>query len=89
VGELLRLFSDEHYRIRFRGDVNGRLADVTGLKVERIEDDTVISGAITDQDRLYDILDKTRGFGFPLVSVERAEPDLEEVFVKLLEEATP
>jgi ABC-2 type transport system ATP-binding protein len=89
VGELLRLFSDEHYRIRFRGDVNVRLADVTGLKVEHIEDDTVISGAIADQDRLYDILDKTRSFGFPLVSVERAEPDLEEVFVKLLGDARP
>lgn len=88
VGELLRLFSDEHYRIRLRGDVNGGLADITGLKVEHIEGDTVISGAIADQDRLYGILDKTRDLGFPLIAVERAEPDLEEVFVRLLEDVS-
>ena len=88
VRELLRLFSDEHYRIRLRGVVNGGLADTTRLKVERVEGDTVISGAIVDQDMLYDILAKTRDLGFPLVSVERAEPDLEEVFVRLLEDAS-
>ena len=87
VGDLLDLFRDERFRVRVAGSVDGGLDTFQGLTVTEADGETVITGAISDQERLHDILARVHGLGLPLLSVERAEPDLEDVFVKLLEEA--
>ena len=86
VSELLRLFGDDHYRIRFGGSLNGALDALGGLDVTESNGETVITGAISDQERLHVILEQARKTGIPLLSVQRGEPDLEHVFVRLLEE---
>ena len=55
-----------------------------GMTVEQKNGHTVLSGSVANQMDLYHILGRLRELELPLVSVNRAEPDLEEVFVHLL-----
>jgi ABC-2 type transport system ATP-binding protein len=87
VSDLLGLFKDDHYRVRVAGSVGEGLGDTEGLSITHTEGATIISGNISDQEQLHRILARVHGLGLTLLSVERAEPDLEDVFVKLLEEA--
>ena len=50
---------------------------------------TLLSGDIADQDALYDLLGQLRAAGLPLIAAQRAEPDLEEVFVRLTGDTAP
>jgi ABC-2 type transport system ATP-binding protein len=89
VAELLDLFSREHYQIR----VEGRLSTddalrFDGMMAEEKEGNTVLSGPITDRSALYDILNRLRDLDLALLSVHRSEPDLEEVFVRLVDTGT-
>ena len=86
VEELLDLFREEYYRIEVEGIVPGdAVALFKGMAAGEKNSHTVLSGPVTDQDDLYDILHRLRDVGFSLVSVSRAEPDLEEAFVRLLD----
>jgi len=89
VEELLELFREEHYRIKVGGRLSPDvIARMGGLTVQEEDDYTVLSGPVADQDSLYDILLQLRDHGHPLLSVRQAEPDLEQVFVQLLDAAT-
>jgi ABC-2 type transport system ATP-binding protein len=92
VSELLGLFRQEYYRIELGGRLpaggNGHApAWLAGFSVSEDAErgGTTLSGVIGDQDALHALLAQVRALGVPLVSVARAEPDLEEVFVKLVE----
>jgi len=79
-------FGEEYYRIEVEGIVPGdAVALFKGMAAGEKNSHTVLSGPVTDQDDLYDILHRLRDVGFSLVSVSRAEPDLEEAFVRLLD----
>jgi ABC-2 type transport system ATP-binding protein len=87
VGELLELFSGEYYEIRVQGVLPPALS--TRLEAFTIREEsgqTVLSGDMADQDLLYDLLGQLRAAGLPLLAAQRAEPDLEEVFVRLVGE---
>lgn len=86
VEELLHLFSEEHYQIKVEGRLPVGVADCFDeLTVEEENGNTILRGPIADQDALYDVLDRLRGLGLPLLSASRAEPDLEGVFVRMLD----
>jgi ABC-2 type transport system ATP-binding protein len=88
VSELLGLFRQEFYQIRLKGHLNGHRPDwLTPLSVAAENGDTLLSGTIADQDALHQVLGQVRELGLPLLSVTRAEPNLEEVFVRLSEGA--
>lgn len=88
IEELLELFREEHYRIKVGGRLSsGAISRLPGLTVREENDDTVLSGPVADQNSLYDILLQLRDHGHPLLSVQQAEPDLEQVFVQLLDAA--
>ncbi|NOK60452.1 MAG: sodium transport system ATP-binding protein [Chloroflexi bacterium AL-W] len=87
VSELLDIFQQEFYQIRMRGHLNGhRPPWLNGMQVLEANGETVLSGALQGQEALYDVIGHVRGLGLPLVSVVRTEPDLEEIFVRLVEE---
>ena len=48
-------------------------------------DNILLSGAIAEQAALYDHLASIRELRLPLLSVMRVEPNLEEVFMHLIE----
>jgi len=85
VEELLDLFSEEYYQIKVKGAPPAGLAARFGLNVKEENGNTILSGPIADQEALYDLLGRLRALGLPLISASRAEPDLEEVFVRMLD----
>ena len=86
VGELLSLFRRDYYTIRVGGQFKGEGSLPERLILEEGEDETTISGDIADQQRLHQVLRCIREQGLPLLSVQRAEPSLEHIFIELLNE---
>jgi ABC-2 type transport system ATP-binding protein len=86
VSELLDLFAQEHYEIVVEGQMQEAMrAGLEGLVLAQRNGHSVLSGPLLDQGHLYRVLDHLRQSRLPLLSVNRADPDLEEVFVRLLD----
>ncbi|MCI0399064.1 MAG: ABC transporter ATP-binding protein [Chloroflexi bacterium] len=85
VGELLELFRQEFYQIRLQGHWNSH-QDMPwpGVAVQIQDGETHLNGVIADQATLYQLLDTVRETGLPLLAVNREEPNLEEVFTRLV-----
>ena len=86
VGELLSLFRRDYYTIRVGGQFKGQGSLPDGLNIEEGEHETTISGDIADQNRLHQVLRYIREEGLPILSVQRSEPSLEQIFVEMLNE---
>lgn len=87
VRELLAHFRQEYYEIRLNGTLPAEPSSLfDGLTLTYHEDGPALTGPLSHE-RLYCLLDQTREMGLTLISVNRVEPDLEEVFVKLVESA--
>jgi hypothetical protein len=72
-------------RGQFCGSLNDIPPDLTKhLSAAQKEAVVTLSGPLSD-DQLYALLAHFREFGLPLISVNKVEPDLEEVFMKLVE----
>ncbi len=86
LAELLHLFHREYYQIKIQGHLDSeRLNWFEGLNSCAENGDTILSGAITDQDALHRHLTKVRSLSLPLLSVSRMEPNLEDVFTRLVD----
>jgi ABC-2 type transport system ATP-binding protein len=85
VEELLNLFSEEYYQIKVEGCLPGADSRFDGFHVTEENDHTVLTGPIADQEALHAVLDRLRALGLRLLSASRAEPNLEEVFVRMLD----
>lgn len=84
VSELLGLFSQDYYEIRVQGKVDGDMPALAGLTVTEAEGESTITGPISEQDELHEVLAAMRTTGAPILSVRHAQPDLEEVFLRLV-----
>ena len=87
---LLQLFQGDHYQIQLdaalESDHLAELAPRLGrLRVLHANGHTTLSGPIADQDELMAVIGALHASGAPLLRVEKAEPTLEEVFVRLME----
>ncbi|MBN1937925.1 MAG: ABC transporter ATP-binding protein [Anaerolineae bacterium] len=86
VDELIDLFSSEYYEIKVQGCLpEGVEPAFAGFTVAVEDEDTVLVGPIADQDALYGVLNRLHELGLHLLSARLAEPDLEEVFVRMLD----
>jgi ABC-2 type transport system ATP-binding protein len=87
LDQLLHMFREKHYLIRLKGHLEQRQLPplCAGFSLEKEGGETQLSGMVLDQDTLYALLDNLRALGLPLLSVARVEPNLEEVFVRLIE----
>lgn len=82
--ELLHLFRQEHYQIRIKGELP--TADwFPGLTIATEDGETTLTGNIADQRALYAHLNTIHASQFSLLSVTRVQPNLEEIFVQLLD----
>lgn len=87
LAELLHLFQHEYYQIRIRGPLDKEDSSwFESLTVDMENGDTILSGAITDQTALHSHLARVRDLNLPLLSVTRVEPNLEDVFLHLIDE---
>ncbi len=88
VRDLLSRFRQDLYEIRVGSPLDPAAgAWLDGLTVTSADGESRIRGPIPDQARLYDLLERLRAQHLPLIAITPAEPNLEDVFVKLLEEA--
>jgi ABC-2 type transport system ATP-binding protein len=87
VADLLELFRLEHYNFKVSGRVNSQQTDLLNhFTIDHENNDTILSTTINDQQALYHQLEYIRQTGLRLISVNRAEPNIEEIFVRLLSE---
>ena len=71
---------------RLNGHAGGTEArSFAGLTVNEDRGETIISGTLDDQSELYALLDKVRAIDMPLIEVRRIEPQIEDVFMQLVE----
>ncbi len=88
MAELLDLFRQEHYEIKVGKTIDSfDVEQFAGLTLATWEEGTLLSGPITDQENLHEILTKIHNLALPLVSVNRVEPDLEDIFLQLIAES--
>jgi len=88
TGELLGLFRQETYELRFRGHLEETIvARFDGFAAREENGHTILSGTISEHDRLYRLIEMAEIQGLELLGVAQAEPNLEEIFVELLDRA--
>jgi ABC-2 type transport system ATP-binding protein len=84
--KLLGLFREEYYQIKVDGRLpSGAASTFEKMTVVEKEDHTLLSGPINDQASLYHLLENLRALNLNLLSVNQTEPNLEEVFIRLLD----
>lgn len=87
IQELLALFSKEYYEIKLGTHLSENdQAIFDGLTISSWDGGTMLAGAVADQDRLHGILEQICRHKLPVISVNRVEPNLEEIFVSLVTE---
>jgi len=60
------------YRIVVRGELDARFAYLfNGLKMERVEGTTVLTGRVLDQAQLHGYIDRFEELGLALLNVEQ------------------
>lgn len=66
-------------QFRLRGCLDDRwLTYFKGFKIQHhCEQESLLTGEIDGQDELYEIINKIRDIGIPLISIERLEGDQE------------
>jgi hypothetical protein len=59
-----------HYEIVLRGEIGDRFAVLfDGMRLERVEGTTVITGPVRDQAHLHGLIERIQELGIELVSV--------------------
>ncbi len=82
VSELRRMFAFRTYSIRVSGE--GNLQEIfPDARIER-EGNTHVIRISLEPDHLYDVVDRLRSGGFLLEEIRRDEPDLEEIYLKVI-----
>jgi hypothetical protein len=64
-----------YYEIRVESILHERWSDwFEGMRIDIVDDATVLSGPLPDQSALHGILDKIRNLGLTVISVRRMPP---------------
>lgn len=88
IAELLALFRQEFYQVRVRAPIKPEAVELfPGFVASQENGHTVLSGALSDGLTVFDLAARARRVGLDLVSIAQAEPNLEEVFVELVDQA--
>jgi ABC-2 type transport system ATP-binding protein len=87
--ELLSRFAEDRFEVRVAGPLYGSAGKLPAdARVEADADATRVVLRDADQGRLHRFLDDLRASGIPLLSVTQAQPDLEEIFLRLIGSGT-
>jgi len=87
--ELLARFAEDRFEVRVAGLLNGFAGALpAGARAEADAETTRVTLRDADQGRLHHFLDDLRATGMPLLSVTQAQPDLEEIFLRLIGSGT-
>ena len=88
VKGLLELSAVESYEVRVKGRLDPALELPGHVNISNSGDgdETVITGIGADQEKLHEVLRWVHGLNLPVLSVDRGAPDLEDVYLRLIEE---
>jgi ABC-2 type transport system ATP-binding protein len=87
VPQLLARFREDRYRITLDALIDPAAVGLPqGTQVTHQDGSTVLVAPAGDRRALYGLLDRLGRLQVPLASVAQVEPDLEEVFVRLVQE---
>ena len=87
VAELLARFREDRYRITLDAPIDPAAVHLPeGTQVAHQDGGTVLVAPAADRRVLYGLLDRLGRLDAPLASVVQVAPDLEDVFVRLVEE---
>lgn len=90
VENLLRLFRAKSYRIQLEGKLENRQKELLTegfelIKIKTVSDNfTTITVELDDSTKLYRLIDMLKGAQIPIASIDKKDPDLEEVFLKII-----
>ena len=85
TAELMARFAEDRFEVRTAGRPDGLAGKLpAGARAEADADATRVTLRDADQGRLHGFLDDLRTAGVPLLSVTQAQPDLEEIFLRLI-----
>ena len=85
TSELLARFAEDRFEVRVAGLPHGFAGALpAGARAEADAGATRVTLRDADQGRLQDLLGALRAKDIPLLSVTQAQPDLEEVFLRLI-----
>jgi ABC-2 type transport system ATP-binding protein len=84
VRDLLHVFEQEQYVVVVAGKLNtDTIPELATVEITRKEDSTILAGLADDARQLNTILNSIHQQGCTLLSVERKQPTLEDIFVEL------
>lgn len=83
TGELLARYAEDRFEVRVAGSLNGTPLP-GGATAEPDGATTRVILPNTDSGELYHLLQRLQAANAPLVSVTQAQPDLEEIFIRLV-----
>jgi ABC-2 type transport system ATP-binding protein len=94
IENLKKLFQASAYRFEVIGSVNGQLESQLRKKIELVKlsqngTKTIIDAELLDHQRVYEIIDVLKSQGCQLESVGRQYPNLEEIFLKIVQGEKP
>src|SRR5487761_672944 len=85
TAELLSRFAEDRFEVRVAGELNGFAGVLpAGAQAFADADTTRVVFRDADQGRLFGFLGELRAKEIPLLSVTQAQPDLEEIFLRLI-----
>ncbi len=85
TAELLSRFAEDRFEVRVAGMLNGFAGALpAGARADADAGTTRVVLRDADQGRLFDFLGELRAKEIPLLSVTQAQPDLEEIFLRLI-----
>jgi ABC-2 type transport system ATP-binding protein len=85
TGELLSRFAEDRFQVRVSWPLNGFAGMLpAGARAEADGQSTRVTLRDVSQTALHHFLSELRAKDIPLLSVTRAQPDLEEVFLRLI-----
>jgi ABC-2 type transport system ATP-binding protein len=83
--ELLSRFAEDRFEVRLAGLLNGFAGGLpAGARADADAETTRVTLRDADQGRLHHFLDDLRAARMPLLSVTQAQPDLEEIFLRII-----
>jgi ABC-2 type transport system ATP-binding protein len=89
VRDLLHLFQQEQYVVVVAGHLDtDNIPALATATITRKEDSTILSGLADDAHQLNSLLNHIHQQGNTLISVERQQPTLEDIFVELTSHET-
>ena len=84
--ELLEVFQKQYYQVKVSGILSSEQSQAfREMAVEEKDGVTILSGTVADPQQIYSLIERLRALAVPLLSVNRVEPDLEDIFIHYVE----